>query len=1233
MSKNAEDYKSLYKNLKSAYEKDSTDKKTKFEEYYQKLDDKAKKDIWNRDGLIYWPTLSPYVLFARMYQDGNVDLARMFYEEGKKPEYNVNLLYDEYRREVNTDALTYALIYDEDKFKDYIDDLKKISAKLENPDFDLSINFDIVNKEILELLLANFKINEYRPSPTSERQIKIKDKIIAILKDLDAKNNSDVNEILIDFMTRENGAILENLIENADKENVEWFYKILDKHKIYIDNAEIISMAAIAFKSGNAELIDFMMLMANKKYRISESDIFNEIMQYHIVDYIKDENLNKLQNILNSNYFNKLDKSDLIMKTKIYNSKEKSQKKCGILWEAYKTKNAGIVNCIESFIKDEIKVDARTLVCGYALEMADNSLDLLTFMFENLGNDVGALLLNSNYHVFQIACNYKKLDCVKFIFNNIKDCQPDIMKLLNNKAIIENIFQVGNLDIIKWYLDEALDEALENSADKKAEKQKALKEMLTAESVAKALYYGHHDAFIYLLSRLDDIFKDDQVYKNTYITKLFETIYAFDDYNNIDLRSLKLLKQIDNSFDYEKLQYSNKLWIEKAEKINTELGIDVTEFLVDLKRTIDYKSKPAANVIFQPSQTHEIIDFVGEFIGSYAETIKLLTTTQVPLSFYNVLDFVHYSTIEGMPQLAKDWNKISKGVVVLPKEILSIISEYAFGVNSVQFKELIDSAKKESLKFDLNILSGILIKCKQNLSLYNVDIYIKDPLKALGNYSYPKELEFLINATYQFHHSIDEILNAEYECKIGKDVIEGNILTKLLLDDDLGTLKLLIKFLSNNTEYKPTLSKLLKKDLVYIQNADVSTNFIKELWNKGGSDVIDIVKLIKSTRIAINIPTEIFSCVHSLATFKYLIDEKQMNPNNQMDDILKAMVDNERADAAIIDYLEQNHKSSLDLSKLHNSKSPAVKDKVADMVAKAEEAKRKAEEAERQLQEIERLAREQEETKRREEEIRRDEIERIRKQQEEIRRAGRERRQQIVDVVFHRHEPQLSPEMQRLYDESERRSQESEAIERSGELRVAQIEASLAHFEQNNNERLAQELVALRNPAANPTANPPAPPAPADPANQPHVDTVKFRGFGSKGKKLKDNPAKRDVVKHFFKEYQAVIWTVGLVLGCAFAGIAAFMGAAGLVIGGAMGAGVAVTRFVGGIKAASKAGRLNFGEVMKSIGDMVFLGHNLGVDKDTENKLKNADITIEKAKDRKGWRAKATSKQKNGRNV
>jgi len=93
------------------------------------------------------------------------------------------------------------------------------------------------------------------------------------------------------------------------------------------------------------------------------------------------------------------------------------------------------------------------------------------------------------------------------------------------------------------------------------------------------------------------------------------------------------------------------------------------------------------------------------------------------------------------------------------------------------------------------------------------------------------------------------------------------------------------------------------------------------------------------------------------------------------------------------------------------------------------------------------------------------------------------------------------------------------------------------------------------------------------------------------------------------------------------------MGAAGLVIGGAMGAGVAVTRFVGGIKAASKAGRLNFGEVMKSIGDMVFLGHNLGVDKDTENKLKNADITIEKAKDRKGWRAKATSKQKNGRNV
>jgi len=217
---------------------------------------------------------------------------------------------------------------------------------------------------------------------------------------------------------------------------------------------------------------------------------------------------------------------------------------------------------------------------------------------------------------------------------------------------------------------------------------------------------------------------------------------------------------------------------------------------------------------------------------------------------------------------------------------------------------------------------------------------------------------------------------------------------------------------------------------------------------------------------------------------------------------------------------------------------------------------------------------------------------------------------ELIKNKINEHLRTRSSEMVRIFVETDRQRQE---VER----------------QRQETERIAREEAARR---ATPPVNPPVPPAPADPANPPQVDTVKFRGFGSKGKKLKDNPAKRDVVKHFFKQYQAVIWTVGLVLGCAFAGIAAFMGAAGLVIGGAMGAGVAVTRFVGGIKAASKAGRLNFGEVMKSIGDMVFLGHNLGIDKATEAKLKNTDITIEKAKDRKGWRAKATSKQNNGRN-
>ena len=1169
----------FYDNLNQKYE-DGT-----LKAYYDSFSEEEREGIWR-----YRKVSKITEIFNKSNQDAKFDVAKWLLAESKNKMENGNsfLIYDKDSKFINDKALAYAFINDKDDkvvFQEYL-------------------------KEIEHLNIEPTKL--------------YKDVFAEVMK-----ITPDVNQLIECF--KESDRLKLDIIKEED---------ITPKR---------VAEAFILYPQ--MEAINLMIDQANK-YQLNPHEIYEQVTQNVFKAFLEENDIEPqkkieaIEGIASHVFFNNVTKKyDWLVKRagkQDYNDFEG-------LFEVYKTKNKQIIEFFESKIDSKLKPQARFMVFKKAMDKKENSKELLGSFFNNLTEDeIKNVLttkksLSSEYNLFDRACGHSfdddssDLECAKLIFAKAKDYldYEDFKKMIIDHKF-EYICMDNNLQLAKWYIEEAIPAVL-TDIHNEDEREKAKLDIIQTlilqndRPIQDCLNRGSYDVFHYIYSKLKPCLQDKQLNKR-FGQIVAKGLHEMGRNYNVERMDLRLLIDYINFykdvFGTEiKVHSYWEPWVNLSKSLNERLGVNVTELLSDLRlklpKDYDYNDNPATK-------------FAENFVLRYQETIKLLAIAKVPLTVANMQDVLKGGNTKFF-EIYKTISTIDKSFNNLPHEVKMIIAEHE-SIAPETYIRIIETAKEEQ---NLFALKSLLSKSNnQNASIDNVKTSLSNPnLSIFTSFYSPDNKEFmyskaLISDLQKINLTLDEILGLKFECKKGEDSFRGNILTKILMDDGLRQhISNFIKLLASDNQYKPILESLLVEEFTY-QKTGEKSSFIQELFSLGANDIKTVLYAFKKNNMNVTYPENFLNkAVESSHLLKFLVDEGVVSLRTDIDNIFKAICDNERADAAIIDYLEQNHKSSLDLSKLHNSKSPAVKDKVADMVAKAEEAKRKAEEAERQLQEIERLAREQEETKRREEEIRRDEIERIRKQQEEIRRAGRERRQQIVDVVFHRHEPQLSPEMQRLYDESERRSQESEAIERSGELRVAQIEASLAHFEQNNNERLAQELVALRNPAANPTANPPAPPAPADPANQPHVDTVKFRGFGSKGKKLKDNPAKRDVVKHFFKEYQAVIWTVGLVLGCAFAGIAAFMGAAGLVIGGAMGAGVAVTRFVGGIKAASKAGRLNFGEVMKSIGDMVFLGHNLGIDKATEAKLKNTDITIEKAKDRKGWRAKATSKQNNGRNV
>ena len=120
--------------------------------------------------------------------------------------------------------------------------------------------------------------------------------------------------------------------------------------------------------------------------------------------------------------------------------------------------------------------------------------------------------------------------------------------------------------------------------------------------------------------------------------------------------------------------------------------------------------------------------------------------------------------------------------------------------------------------------------------------------------------------------------------------------------------------------------------------------------------------------------------------------------------------------------------------------------------------------------------------------------------------------------------------------------------------------------------------------------------------------TVRFRPY-KKGKvdysqADKSRPAKRDVVRSKFRKYRPVRWVVGIILAVALGAGASFMGAAMPVVGGLAAAGFFGTRFVSGLVAAYKGGRLSkSGEWVKSFGDMFGIGHNIGFDSKTNEDI------------------------------
>ena len=164
-------------------------------------------------------------------------------------------------------------------------------------------------------------------------------------------------------------------------------------------------------------------------------------------------------------------------------------------------------------------------------------------------------------------------------------------------------------------------------------------------------------------------------------------------------------------------------------------------------------------------------------------------------------------------------------------------------------------------------------------------------------------------------------------------------------------------------------------------------------------------------------------------------------------------------------------------------------------------------------------------------------------------------------------------------------------------------------------------------------------PAQQQPQPQPQLNKHEFRGYsgGKVSGKKKDHIAKRDLVRNIYRKSRGARWGVGIALAVALAAGASFMCAAMPIVGGLAAAGFFGTRFISGLNAARKGGRLSKpGEWFKAIGDIFGMGHSIGYDEPTNKeinkvtyKVNSLDKKLKSGKSKKHKRAQVTGENQN----